>query len=57
MKSLDFALEYTLFTVRSNPGKGLGSLLVCIFVNTLLRLATIYLVIRVVLSAINHGSF
>jgi len=54
---LEAAFTYTIFTFRFTPEKNFLSLVVYITVNTLIRAAAVYGTIRLVLTALSHGSF
>ena len=50
-------LEYTLLSLRFNPNDTYIGLIFWSIVNSAIRLGIIYLIIRVVMTALNHGSF
>ena len=51
-------IDYTIATLRWEPAKNkMASLLFCTAVNSAIRLSAVYLLIRVCLTAVQHGSF
>lgn len=54
---MNAALEYTLLTCRFKPNDNLKSLIVFSTINTAIRGAMLYATIRLVMTAVDHGSF
>ena len=56
-KLANHMLEYTIFFFKITPGDNLLALTFWSVVNTTIRFGGLYLLIRVVMTSINHGSF
>jgi hypothetical protein len=50
-------LEYTLLSLRFKPNSSITGLIFWSIINSAIRLGIVYLIIRVVMTALNHGSF